>query len=70
MGNKLTAYRLAELLLQGNDLPVVIPYKNTNFDAEGVQNVFLLQKDDSPFEYVIFLEGETAIDKPLINVID
>lgn len=55
----MNAYKLAEILLSGEDLPVVTPSNRKQFNAEPVSNVFIIQNDNSPFEYKILLEGES-----------
>jgi hypothetical protein len=64
----MNAHDLAKILLEGDNLPVVIPALVDRIDAELIQNIFILQNDDSPFEYSILLEGLRPIKKKLINI--
>ncbi|GGH16872.1 hypothetical protein [Mucilaginibacter phyllosphaerae] len=66
----MNAHELAQILLQGEDLPVVIPALEKNTDAEIIENISILQNDDSPFEYSIFLEGKSPIINEPINIAD
>ena len=55
----MNAHKLANILLSGEDYPVAIPLNYRG--AEMVENISILQNDESPFEYAILLEGKFSI---------
>ncbi|WP_419788692.1 hypothetical protein [Mucilaginibacter sp. SP1R1] len=64
----LTAHKLAKILLMGEDFPVVIPSSQDKNKGEFIKSIFILQNQNSPFEYSILLEGQSAVGE--IGTID
>jgi hypothetical protein len=58
--NNLTAHQLAEILLRGEDYSVVIPAANGLIEANFIQDIYLYQKSDSPFEYCLLLSSKSS----------
>lgn len=63
----MNAYELANILLQGKDIPVVIPALNSVNKANSVEEISLFQNIDSPFEYCLLLSND---DLKSINEIE
>ena len=57
----MNSHQLAEILLKGENYPIVIRSLNGNLKAETIQNISILQHCDSPFEYAILLESNESI---------
>jgi hypothetical protein len=52
------AHDLAQVLLNGDNVPVVLQTLTNTTKANFVQNIDLYQNIDSPFEYCLLLSSE------------
>jgi len=69
LNNNITAHQLTKILLDGKDLPIVIPSSTVRNKAETIENIYLIENDDSPFEQCLLLEGLLPLEKyGLINI--
>lgn len=69
--NTLTAHQLAEILLKGENYPVVVPSNSNKDEADFVQDIFVLSNTDSPFENCLLLQGSSShLEDNLIEIKD